>query len=797
VNLKPVRRNQALPKGPSRIKSHTGDNYMAITTTYSWTSNVTSSFTVNNVVTAGSQAGVAIAALDNGSYYATWDDSTSPLSVEGRAILPGGSPLNSEFIVNSIATNAQFDSASAALNTGAPANSVTGPVMVVTFTDFSIDPSGDIRGRYFNSNGSANGSDFNISLGSGHDVRSDVAALSNGDFVVSWTRQFGGGDNDIDFQVMNVAQTSFVDGFVDSSPALNTDNSSVAGLTGGGFVIAYEQSPKAGGSTSVYFRQYDNSGNPLAATSHQIDNIGTINNDIQVVALHDGGFAVAYTDNGWSSTNTDITLQIFNADGNQRTGFIEANSITAGDQNHPSLTTLSNGDIVLGWSDGGVLHEQVFDPAGNRLAGENATQGSVVEAEIAGLTGGLVANVRSSTIPDAGGDNSIRSSIDEFSRTSVGDSASDTLTGDSLRDHFTGGGGSDTFVFARGGGLDNITDFTHGTDKIDLGSFHMTLDTALANATQIGGNTVFDLGSGDKLTLDGVVKDSLNGSDFTGLKATSNDYNGDNFSDILFRNNSTGDTGYTDVHNNVFHSLGGSPTAYSVVGSGDYNGDGFSDILLRNNSTGDTGYTDLHNNVFQSLGGSPVAYSVVGSGDYNGDGFSDILLRNNSTGDSGYTDLHNNVFNSLGGSPAAYSVVGSGDYNGDGFSDILLRNNSTGDTGYTDLHNNVFQSLGGSPVAYSVVGSGDFNGDGFSDILLRNNSTGDTGYASVEKDGFFQSLGGSPVAYSVVGTSDYNGDGFSEVLFRDNSTGDTGYTDIHNNVFHSLGGSPAAYLVVA
>jgi hypothetical protein len=62
---------------------------------------------------------------------------------------------------------------------------------------------------------------------------------------------------------------------------------------------------------------------------------------------------------------------------------------------------------------------------------------------------------------------------------------------------------------------------------------------------------------------------------------------------------------------NEFHSLGGSPAAYSVVGSGDYNGDGFSDILFRNNSTGDTGYTDVHNNVFHSLGGSPADYLVV------------------------------------------------------------------------------------------------------------------------------------------------------------------------------------------
>jgi uncharacterized delta-60 repeat protein len=342
-----------------------------------------------------------------------------------------------------------------------------------------------------------------------------------------------------------------------------------------------------------------------------------------------------------------------------------------------------------------------------------------------------------------------------------------------------------------------------GTGSVILTGSIAQIDAALAAANNVLYHSAAGFDGADVLTVitrDGTGLGSAQDTDTVTINVMAKnlgfDPNADNFNDILFRNNSTGDTGYTDIHNNVFHSLGGSPVAYSVVGAGDYNGDGFSDILFRNNSTGDTGYTDIHNNVFHSLGGSPAAWSVVGSGDYNGDNFSDILFRNNSTGDTGYTDLHNNVFQSLGGSPATWSVVGSGDYNDDTFSDILFRNNATGDTGYTDLHNNVFHSLGGSPTAWSVVGSGDYNGDGFSDILFRNNSTGDTGYTDLHNN-VFHSLGGSPTAYSVVGSGDYNGDGFSDLLFRNNSTGDTGYTDVHNNVFHNLGDSPAAYLVMA
>ena len=139
-----------------------------------------------------------------------------------------------------------------------------------------------------------------------------------------------------------------------------------------------------------------------------------------------------------------------------------------------------------------------------------------------------------------------------------------------------------------------------------------------------------------------------------------------------------------------------------MVGVGDFNGDNLSDILWRNNSTGDTGFSDLHNNGFRSLGGSSAAYSVVGVGDFNGDSFSDILWRNNSTGDTGFYEI-TTALPQLRRLLDRLYRVGVADFNGDGFTDVLWRNNSTGDTGYSDIHNSVFQSLGGSPTAYMVM----------------------------------------------------------------------------------------------
>ena len=280
-----------------------------------------------------------------------------------------------------------------------------------------------------------------------------------------------------------------------------------------------------------------------------------------------------------------------------------------------------------------------------------------------------------------------------------------------------------------------------------------------------------------------------------------NDFNGDGLSDVLWRDNSSGDTGYTDFHaGDAWHGLGASSTAYNVVGTGDFNGDGFSDALWRDNSSGDTGYTDFHGgNAWHGLGVSSTDYSVVGTGDFNGDGFSDLLFRSAASGDTGYSDQHNaNAWHGLGAASTAYNVVGTGDFNGDGFADVLWRNNSSGDTGYSDLHNgNAWHGLGASSTAYNVVGTGDFNGDGLSDVLWRNNSSGDTGYTDVDGGNAWHGLGASSTAYSVVAVGDYSGDGFDDVLYRNAASGDTGYSDLHANAWHGLGAASTDYLVVA
>ena len=94
------------------------------------------------------------------------------------------------------------------------------------------------------------------------------------------------------------------------------------------------------------------------------------------------------------------------------------------------------------------------------------------------------------------------------------------------------------------------------------------------------------------------------------------DFCGSGTSDILFRNNSTGDTWIAAMSNGAlagWHELSGSNTSYSVVGVGDYFGNG-TDILFRNASTGDTWFAAISNGSlsgWQQGGGSNTSYTAI------------------------------------------------------------------------------------------------------------------------------------------------------------------------------------------
>jgi hypothetical protein len=447
----------------------------------------------------------------------------------------------------------------------------------------------------------------------------------------------------------------------------------------------------------------------------------------------------------------------------------------------------ANPDAWIGISDLGGTHTFTFDPNNRTVTGEIDAIG-LIEHEISECLG------RGESLGQYFGTN-VYTLMDLFRYGSAG-----------VRDLVPGPG-----YFSIDGShlLTQFNDPTQGGDAGDWAS-------GIHDSYSLGGN----LGQMTPVTpTDLRLMDVLG---YNRAPATTDDFNGDAVSDILFVNSTSGDIGFYGMQGSLtgWRDVAGYSTAYSVVGTGDFDGDFTSDILFRNSVTGDIGFYALSNGGtigdsaagtlvgWHDIGGSSTAYTVVGTGDFFGNGTSDILFRNNITGDVGFyaiTNGANTGWHDIGGSSTAYSAIGIGDFLGNGTDDLLFRNNTTGDVGFYQISNGTLQGwhdLGGSSTAYTVVGIGDFLGSGTDDILFRNTSSGDVGFYQISNGSVqgWQDIGGSSTAYSVVAVGDYYGNGTSDILFRNNATGDTGYYAIANGAltgWHGIGSSSPAYQVVS
>ena len=206
--------------------------------------------------------------------------------------------------------------------------------------------------------------------------------------------------------------------------------------------------------------------------------------------------------------------------------------------------------------------------------------------------------------------------------------------------------------------------------------------------------------------------------------AASGDFNGDGRGDLLWRDASGRVTDWLGQANGGFVSNFANADAaagldWHIAATGDFNGDNRTDILWRN----DNG--DLFDWLSQPGGGFAsnsvnsyvhidTSWQVVGSGDFNGDGRDDILWRDNTGRVTDWLGQANGGFvtnfaNADANAGLRWQIVSTGDFNGDGRDDILWRNDNGDLTDWLGQANGGFSSNVGNAYygvdhSWNVVG---------------------------------------------------------------------------------------------
>jgi Ca2+-binding RTX toxin-like protein len=386
----------------------------------------------------------------------------------------------------------------------------------------------DIVGRFYNPQTNTYGAQFDLITGSAAvSAAPDVVALGNGNYAIAQRWRDGVGDDAIAYKVITPAGAVIHGSDFVIGTDVGTDDDSDASLTalaGGGFVIAWTS--QDGVDTDLFFRIYDNAGNQTG--SGAVNNLGAAdnNNEPDVVALADGGFAVVYDDD--ASGNGKAAH--FSTLGAPLGTFAFAGPVT-----ELSAIGLADGRFATVWEDGGDIHLEFLDTRdlpnspgvytpvkwGVGTVNDDTILGSAADDVLAGHTGTDTAGIGYNLADDfsvSGPQNALKieggQGMDELrdmeivllndgtaftfaeffaSQNVVGSKQADALQGRAGADTLIGKKGADTLNGSAGndlldGGKGNDTLFGGGNDdQLVGGKGNDTLNGGLGNDTLLGG----------------------------------------------------------------------------------------------------------------------------------------------------------------------------------------------------------------------------------------------------------------------------------------------------------------------
>ncbi len=520
---------------------------------------------------------------------------------------------------------------------------------------------GDIRMDIYNAAGGLVADGFAVNTNvfgtlAGIQQSPEVAANAAGNRIAVTWRDAAAANGEIHARVFDNGGNQIAAEFKVNIPSTSPQQPAIAWISNDRFVVTWSEfsaAPVADTNFSIQFAVYSETGTLIGSQRLANTTTAGVQQASDIVALKDGGFAIAWEDasqTGGDSDSSAIRLQVFNALGEKRGDELLVNTTAFGDQFQVSLATLSDGRIAVTWRDVGTgeVMAQIVDPrdgvvdgtsAADTLYGHDAV-GDVITGfdgadSISGLAGDdtIFGGAGGDTLAGGRGDDSAHGGADID--TLNGNQGDDQLFGGKEADTLTGGKGDDEY---NGGAGNDVIFEGDGADAINGGADIDKVDYFLAAA---GITTSLD----GALTATGAAA----GDTYISIEHLA----GSNFADIL-RGNASANTIFGRNGDDRIIGAGGADTLLGNAGSDSFAYGNVSEsapsardqitdfTVVAGNGTTFADRIDL-SAIDAIAGGGNNAFAFIGSGPFTAagqvrvtaSGGSDTLVEINTSGASG------------------------------------------------------------------------------------------------------------------------------------------------------------------
>ncbi|MEM6698283.1 MAG: T9SS type A sorting domain-containing protein, partial [Bacteroidota bacterium] len=304
-----------------------------------------------NTYTTNRQNRPSVASNSEGDFVVVWESrgqDGSYYGIYGQRYTSSGSTVGSEFQINTYTPNRQ-------LSPKVAMDEVGNFVVVWESREQDGDRQG-IFGQLYNSDGTLNGSEFQINtFTTNRQQLPEVAMDADGDFVVVWESLFqDGASMGVFGQLYNSDGTTNGGEFqVNTETISYQDSPSVAMDADGDFAVVWSSQDQDGSERSIFGQLYNSDGTSNGAEFQ----INTETNDDQrapSVAMDDtGNFVVVWTSVDQDGSEEGVFGQRYFNDGTANGGEFQVNTETNNDQGAPSVSLDADGDFVVVWESEG------------------------------------------------------------------------------------------------------------------------------------------------------------------------------------------------------------------------------------------------------------------------------------------------------------------------------------------------------------------------------------------------------------------------------------------------------------